>query len=167
MTPRANGARQVRLACAKPQTSREVDQDPEGGLTRQCNARPSFLIMCCVPHEQRQYENHYHKTTTAGTFHNVYEVDGIWGVKGDAEQRIRQALSHLSRHNLVKTRSVKTRFYQDTFQDVCFCIIPNVNFSGDRVRGARFSRHLHGALFSDRVRGAHTWCLLCRTSDSD
>ena len=45
---RADGARQVRLACAKPQTSREVDQDPEGGLTRQCNTRPSFLIMCCV-----------------------------------------------------------------------------------------------------------------------
>ena len=44
---RADGARQVRLACAKPQTSREVDQDPEGGLTRQCNTRPSFLIMCC------------------------------------------------------------------------------------------------------------------------
>ena len=43
-----DGARQVRLACAKPQTSREVDQDPEGGLTRQCNTRPSFLIMCCV-----------------------------------------------------------------------------------------------------------------------
>ena len=43
-TPRADGARQVRLACAKPQTSREVDQDPEGGLTRQCNTRPSFLI---------------------------------------------------------------------------------------------------------------------------
>ena len=34
--------------CAEPQTSREVDQDPEGGLTRQRNARPSFLIMCCV-----------------------------------------------------------------------------------------------------------------------
>ena len=47
-TPRADGARQVRLACAKPQTSREVDQDPEGGLTRQCNTRPSFLTMCCV-----------------------------------------------------------------------------------------------------------------------
>ena len=44
----ADGARQVRLACAKPQTSREVDQDPEGGLTRQCNTRPSFLITCCV-----------------------------------------------------------------------------------------------------------------------
>ena len=42
------GARQVRVACAKPQTSREVDQDPEGGLTRQRNARPSFLITCCV-----------------------------------------------------------------------------------------------------------------------
>ena len=44
----ADGARQVRLACAKPQTSREVDQDLEGGLTRQCNTRPSFLITCCV-----------------------------------------------------------------------------------------------------------------------
>ena len=44
----ADGARQVRLACAKPPTSREVDQDPEGGLTRQCNTRPSFLIMFCV-----------------------------------------------------------------------------------------------------------------------
>ena len=44
----ADGARQVRMACAKPQTSREVDQYPEGGLTRQCNARPSFLITCCV-----------------------------------------------------------------------------------------------------------------------
>ena len=43
-----DGARQVRVACAKPQTSREVDQDPEGGLTRQCNTRPSFLIMCCL-----------------------------------------------------------------------------------------------------------------------
>ena len=46
--PRTDGARQVRLACAKPQTSREVDQDPEGGLTRQCNTRPSFLITCCL-----------------------------------------------------------------------------------------------------------------------
>ena len=27
---------------------RPVDQDPEGGLTRQCNTRPSFLIMCCL-----------------------------------------------------------------------------------------------------------------------
>ena len=72
----ADGARQVRLACAKPQTSREVDQDPEGGLTRQCNARPSFLIMYCVPKEQRQHDNHCHKTTTAGTLHNVYKVDG-------------------------------------------------------------------------------------------
>ena len=47
-TPRAHGARQVRLACAKPQTSREVDQDPEGGLTRQCNTRTQFLdhVMC-------------------------------------------------------------------------------------------------------------------------
>ena len=26
----------------------EVDQDREVGLTRQCDARPSFLIMCCV-----------------------------------------------------------------------------------------------------------------------
>ena len=43
-----NGARQVRVACAKPQTSREVDQDPEGGLTRQCNTRPSFFIICCL-----------------------------------------------------------------------------------------------------------------------
>ena len=43
-----DGARQVRVACAKPQTSREVDQDPEGGLARQCNTRPSFLIMCCL-----------------------------------------------------------------------------------------------------------------------
>ena len=44
----ADGARQVRLACAKPQTSREVDQDPEGGLTRQRNARPSFFdhVLC-------------------------------------------------------------------------------------------------------------------------
>ena len=33
---------------AEPQTSREVDQDPEGGLARQCNTRPSFLIMCCL-----------------------------------------------------------------------------------------------------------------------
>ena len=33
---------------AKPQTSREVDQDPEGALTRQCITRSSFLIMCCV-----------------------------------------------------------------------------------------------------------------------
>ena len=39
---------QVRMACGKPQTFREVDQDPEGGLTRQRNARPSFLITCCV-----------------------------------------------------------------------------------------------------------------------
>ena len=44
----ADGASQVRLARAKPQTSRDVDQDPEGGLTRQCNTRPSFLIMCCL-----------------------------------------------------------------------------------------------------------------------
>ena len=27
---------------------RSVDQDLEGGLTRQCNTRLSFLIMCCV-----------------------------------------------------------------------------------------------------------------------
>ena len=44
----ADGARQVRFVCAKPQTSREVDQDPKGGLTRQCNTRLSFLIVCCV-----------------------------------------------------------------------------------------------------------------------
>ena len=27
---------------------RPVDRDLEGGLTRECNARPGFLIMCCV-----------------------------------------------------------------------------------------------------------------------
>ena len=43
-----DGTRQVRVACAKPQTSREVDQDPESGLTRPCNTRSSFLIMCCL-----------------------------------------------------------------------------------------------------------------------
>ena len=47
-TLRADETRQVRFACSKPQTSREADQDLQGGLTRQCNTRPSFLIMCCV-----------------------------------------------------------------------------------------------------------------------
>ena len=57
----------------------------------------------------------------------------------------------LTRHDLFKTPSV-----QDTFHDVCSCLTPHVNFSGDRVRGARFCRHLHRALSSDRVRGACT-----------
>ena len=55
--------------CAEPQTSREVDQDPEGGLTRQCNTRPSFLIMCCV------WESIYHKTSAAGFFTEPVEPD--------------------------------------------------------------------------------------------
>ena len=54
---------------------------------------------------------HYHKTTTAGTFHNVDKVDGI---KGDAEHEGAgpedgQAMSHVKTRS-VKTRSVKTRF---------------------------------------------------------
>ena len=62
---------------------------------------------------------HYHKTTTAGTFHNVYTVDGI---KGDAEREVPeprggQALSHL-----VKTRSGQDTICQDTFHDACFCL---------------------------------------------
>ena len=44
----ADRANQIRVACAKPQTSREVDQDHEGVLTMQRNARPSFLITCSV-----------------------------------------------------------------------------------------------------------------------
>ena len=60
----ADGARQIHMVCAKPQTSREVHQDPEGGLTRQCNARPSFLITCCVWKTPSQVDV---------TFHNVYD----------------------------------------------------------------------------------------------
>ena len=54
--------------------------------------------------------------------------------------------------------SVKTRSVQDTFHDACFCLTHHVSFSrsGDRVRGARFCRHLQRALSSDRVRGACT-----------
>ena len=33
----------------------------------------------------------------------------------------------------------KTRSVQHTFHDACSCHTPHVNFSGDRVRGARFS----------------------------
>ena len=82
----------------------------------------------------------------------------------------------LSRHDLLKTRSVKTHFTmlvsvsqdticQDTFHGESFCHTLHVNFSGsgDRVRGARFCRHLHSAFFSDRVRGVRTCCLLCST----
>ena len=80
----------------------------------------------------------------------------------------------LSRQDLLMTRSVKTHFTmlvsvsqdticQDTFHDACFCHTLHVNFSGsgDRVRGARFCRHLHSAFFSDRVYGVRTCCLLC------
>ena len=63
-TPRADGARQVRLACAKPQTSREVDQDLEGGLIRHCKTRPSFLVMCCLWETPSQVDV---------TFHNDYD----------------------------------------------------------------------------------------------
>ena len=73
----------------------------------------------------------------------------------------------------------------NTFHDACLSLTRHVNFSTDRVRGARVCRHpcsaffsnriggsktccyLHSAFFSDRVRGARTCCLPCRTSDSD
>ena len=44
--------------------SREVDPHPEGGLTRQRNARPSFLITCCVWETPSKVDV---------TFHNVYD----------------------------------------------------------------------------------------------
>ena len=56
----------------------------------------------------------------------------------------------LTRHDLFKTQSV-----QDTFHDACFCHTPHVDFSGDRVRGARFCHHLHSGFFSDRIRGSY------------
>ena len=92
-----------------------MDQDPEGGLTRQCNARPSFLIMYCVPKEQRQHDNHYLKTTTAGTFHNVYKVDGDEPEllqhevpePEDAHEEGKPCL--ICQDTMVKTQSIKTR----------------------------------------------------------
>ena len=81
---------------------------------------PSFLIMYCVPKEQRQHDNHYHKTTTAGTFHNVYKVDGDEPElpehevpePEDAHEEGKPCLicqdtmvkTRWSRHDLVKTR---------------------------------------------------------------
>ena len=61
----------------------------------------------------------------------------------------------------------KTQSVQDTFHDACSCHTPHVNFSGDRVRGARFCRLLHRALSSDRVRGACTFCHLHSAFFSD
>ena len=60
-----------------------------------------------------------------------------------------------------------TRSVQDTFHDACVCLTHHVNFSGDRVRGARFCRHLHRALSSDRVRGACTCRHPCSASSSN
>ena len=48
------------VLCAEPQTSREVDQDPEVGLTRQCNGT------LCVPLYSFRFFTFYHKTTVAG-----------------------------------------------------------------------------------------------------
>ena len=46
--------------CAEPQTSREVDQGREAGLTRQCNGR------LCVRLYSFWFTIFYHKTTVAG-----------------------------------------------------------------------------------------------------
>ena len=47
------------LFCAEPQTSREVDQDPEGGLTTQCNGGLCVFVLFLVYIFD-------HKTTVAG-----------------------------------------------------------------------------------------------------
>ena len=52
----------------------------------------------------------------------------------------------------------KTRSVQDTFHDACFCHTPHVDFSSDRVRGARTCRHPCSASSSNRIRGTCTCC---------
>ena len=65
--------------------------------------------------------NHFHKTTTSGTFHNVYKMDGDepelpeheMQEPEDAHEEGKPCLicqdTIWLRHDLVKTRSVKTR----------------------------------------------------------
>ena len=67
---RADGARQVRLACAKPLTSREVDRDRGGGLHE------------AVPEHQTQFldhvlclEKHHHKSTGGASCRRLQELD--------------------------------------------------------------------------------------------
>ena len=66
------------------------------------------------------------------TFHNVYDElelpEHEVQEPEDAHKKGKLCLI-LSRHDLVKTRSVKT------FHEVCFCLTPHVNFFSDRVRG--------------------------------
>ena len=122
-------------------------------------------------------------------------------------------LSHLLRHDLVKTRSVKTRLtkpppktstktsksnvnqqpitglsqgqrgpLRSREQCACFCLTPpsqdhqtstgKVTLIGLSLdvhfrRGYLPLCHQHSAFFSDRVRGARTYRLLCNTSASD
>ena len=58
--------------CAESQTSGEVDQDPEGGITRQCNAR---LRACFYSLFFFFFKNCYHKTSAVGFFTEPLEHD--------------------------------------------------------------------------------------------
>ena len=89
--PRADGARQVRLACRKAGSRGRMTPDP---VSRSCVVS----------------WNHYHKTTTAGTFHNVHRMDGDDPELPEHEvQNPEDGKPCLiqSRHDLVKTRSVQ------------------------------------------------------------
>ena len=217
-TPRADGSRQVRLACAKPQTSREVDQDPEGGLTRQCNTRPSFLIICCVwesfsqddglllpqaardgqalCHLSRQISRIYHPkagsqgqaraTCTSNLSHAClpsragskrtlpHRGGGVFVLVSHShhktsrlcvETRVPSTMSARWTASMatpsMRCQSQRMRTRRASSDEGTFHY---VNFPRDPVRGARICRHLHRALSSDRVRGAHTCCLY---ADSD
>ena len=99
----------------KAAASREVDQDPEGGLTRPCNARPSLLIMCCAYETPSQVDV---------TFHNDYNEPELPEHKSTLpstmsttspsclSMRCRCQRMRMRRASLVS--SVKTRSVQDT-----------------------------------------------------
>ena len=115
-----------------------------------------------VPTDQLSH-NHcdcYHKMTTAGTFHNVYKVDGI---KGDAEHEVPEP-EGCARGGLVS--SVKTRSVQDTFHDAFFCLTPHHKTSTPPPTRV-FSTMLPTQRLLQWSSGARTCCLLCSTSASD
>ena len=131
--------------CAEPQTSREVDQDREGGLTRQRNVRPSFLIMCCVWEIPSQVDV---------TFHNDYDEPELPEhevlVTEDAHEEGKPCLI-CSRHDLFNTRSV-----QDTI-----CSTHDL-FNTRSVQDTICSRHELSRHISRCLFLSHTPCQLLR-----
>ena len=127
-----------------------------------CNRHTVASCVCiCASHPI-----HSHKTTTAGTFHSVHELDGI---EGDAEHEVPEPEDAQRRASLVtsvKTRSGQDTICQYTFHDVCFCLTRHHKTS-HRRRGYLPLCHLHSAFFSDRARGTRTCRHPCSAFFSD